>query len=694
MDIAAGRKAVKALVATAVSPLEWEISLLRAHDGHIARLNAVRANGILPSVRQLPGAERTAHVNLLAETLEVSTADVQEMLQNLESNLYKSLGEVFSDLGKAPLNPLVDFTYKWLEDNGGKFFHTPDGRALLFWDGNIYPVEADDSFAALIYKLTRLNFKEKPGNFLPHVMKIKALNEGKRIEQVTWMHTDQARDTVYLNLSDEQNKIIKLAPGVDPVAIDNGTNDDRILLNRSFVIKEFNYQPKADEAEAVRAYKRLIMDNTATEAPMRYFIGCWALSCFLLDFQSDRGLLQLIGTSGVGKSKTPERISYLFMGQNQVGQASGAGNVRVAAASPVIFLDNIENKDLTRERVNFLLLLANSALKLKARGDSETEVVQQKLNSLGMITSIEAIPGKIPELLNRTFIVELDRAHRSTSYLHDEVVREIQHKRPEILSGLLKMISRRVLPRLSARAEWSRDLSRHHAGHNKERNNAQLTMMAVILEAILEHAPYREGQPVSVQASELVRKWVEHQETHAKESAHGSNSLLYALNGLAKEIQSRMRGAESGGGNSLIRASHRFFRDETGEFIDVQQYHDRDYAHEFFLTGILENGPKDLPYLDRKEGEEDIFEPGGRHRRFEIIATGQELYQLISRYLKAVNDRNPFDNASSLGARIKNDCEVLAAGGWEIVGSDKHGLHHHKTAGERYWRFRKRIEVD
>ncbi len=688
MDITAGRAALRKLTSAAMLPLEWEISLLRRYDGHIKRLNALKANGILPEVRMLPGAERTAYIRLIAEAVEVGTADIIEMLQNLESNLYSELGEKFSDLAKASTNPLADHVFNWFENNGGKFFKTAAGEALLFFEGEIYHVDNNDEFEAMIYRLTRLNFKEKPGNFLYQVLKLKCLNKGERVQEMTWTFTDLAKDTIFLNLSDPQNRILKLAPGREPEAIDNGTNDDKVLLKRSFQIKPFTYLPDAEERRAMELFKKIVIDYVATETPQRYFVGAWLLTSFLMGLQDARGLVHLVGGSGSGKSRAAERFSYLVMGDNCVGQGTGAGNVRVAANSPITFLDNIESSDWTKERIQFVLALASGLGRTKASSMDDTSVVHQKLNSMGVITSIEPLPAKA-EILNRVFVVELDESYAGR-YHHEEMKRLLLHERDYILSGIFKMISRKVLPNLSRRIFWSDKLVMDHPKHNKERMNEHLTTIMLVLEGMLEHIPYIPALQPDQQAGKLLNMWLDYQEAHARTTAVTANSLLRMLDGLAKVVMSKMRAA----GKIEYNDFHREFGEKP-----VKEYHDPDLHHTFFLTD---------PETSDEEGVDDdgklLGDIFAQCQYFEIIATAKELADIFSGYCKGLGIRSPFatshgTDATAVGARLSDDNRVMKSGGWAYVtkvherDGSKAPLWYRRVNGQTQWRLRKRIRV-
>jgi DNA primase len=501
------------------------------------------------------------------------------------------------------------------------------------------------------------------------------------------MHTDRESDTIYLNLNSSHNKIIRIAPNEDPQVVDNGTNEKSVLLALSPQIRHYEYLQTGSEAEGFAALKRLLMDTTPSDGPQRYFTICWMISTFMMHYQSDRGLLQVIASSKIGKSKVAERISQLFYGESYVGKGTGAAETRVATANPILFLDNLENRNLTLGTVDFLLLLANSSHKPKAKSGSDSEVLYQKLFTMCVITSIEAFPGKIPELVNRTFPLLLEPQYKLHGYMHDEIMREILKKRSLILSCILKMIGRQVLPRLSERIDWSKYIQTRYAGHDKDRNNEHICTMMIILEALLEHLPYKKDMSIKNQASELLDRWISYWNEQESQTAISSNTLLTLMDGLAKEVCVKIRGR----GKDLLYQKHPEFSapypnycDESespGEGREVKIYDDPEYLETFFLTE---------PYEELSEDETEFIE---NFQRFEVIISSAELFTLLNRYCANQHIRNPFDNPTSLGARISNDKAIMEKGGWEYIHYKKDRIQYKKIAGNWYWRFSKKIRA-
>ena len=678
-DRVAAMKAVKELMEAALSPLEWEIELLKLIKNDRDRLILMRERKIPQKVNAITSiADREVYMDLLAAATNRSVKAIVDLLENVQ-DLYSEIGSAFNGniKGADPLK-LAEYIYNWFGNNTGKFYKTSDGKVWLFYHGTIYEIGDNNPFNGLMLRLTRLLKPEKPGSSVWYALQTLCEIKGEPVEMMSWVYTCRETDAIYFNLNSPHQKIIKVAPGQDPVVIDNGTNENGVLLSSSPQIHEFTYNPNTGEAEGLRALKRCLMDTTPCELPQQYFLACWTISLFMINFQSDRGLMQIIGTSGLGKSKVAERVSQVVYGSSYVGSGTGAADTRVATKNPLAFADNIENKDLLKGKVDFLLFLATSAMKPKAASGSDTDVVYQRLNAMGMITAIEPFPGRLPELINRTFPLILDGRYRKKDYMHDEVMRAILKDRKQILSAIFKLIGKKVLPKLSERIYWSTFLQSEFAGHNKERMNEHLCTMMIILEALLEYMPANPDMDVRKQASMMLRDWINYQDEQAAETEITSNTLLTLMDALQKEICIKIRGRK----DTLIwEEDHQYFKDDC----KVVVFDDPEYMETFYLT---ETTPcKD--HTDEESYMTDLVQ------RFEVIVSSAELSIVFDRFCKNISKRNPFDNPGALGARIGNDKGVMLKGGWKYIESPKDTVapRFKKVKGTYYWRFSKEIVV-
>ncbi|MCC6345672.1 MAG: hypothetical protein IT388_00635 [Nitrospirales bacterium] len=681
------RALIRELRLEALDPLAWELHQLSLIPTTKDRLEAFKARKLPQVINAIEStADQEVMIDTAARAIGISVPAIEELVNNAV-DLYQSLSERFKELKKADPYDIATFIFRWFGNGAGaKFYKTDEGKVYLYYQRQSYEIGSNLDFNTLMYRLTRMAAVEKPGSTVWYYLQVMANDQGERVEMLSWQHTDRERDTIYLHLNASHNKILRLAPGEEPQMIDNGTNQQSILLTRSPQMRHFEYTPNPSEADGFAALKHLLMDTTPAETPLRFFLAAWVASIYMMSFQSDRGLLQIIANSSCGKSKVAERISMLIYGENYVGKGTNAAETRVATSNPLVFQDNLENRNLNQGTVDLLLLMANSTHKPKAKGGSDTEVLMQRLAAMAVITSIEAFPGRIPELVNRTFPLLLDPSRKQNGYMHDEVMRAISKNRALILSCLFRMVDLEVLPNLEERKYWSKYLQTKHAGHAKERNNEHLCTMMVITEALLKRIPYSKGDvPVKTQATELLDHWIGAMNEQEHATAITSNTLLNLMDGLAREMVTAIRHK----GETLLYQDHPEFEAPYPDYLGgkgkgtrVKVHEDPIYLETFYLTDIMEELAE--------EGSDDFMEP---MQRLEFIVTAADLFTLFNRVCKNQGVRNPFENPTSLGARISNDRAILQKGGWAYVQRKKDVAQYKKISGNWHWRFSKKVRA-
>lgn len=671
------KKAIRRLKEEALDPLKWEIELFKRLPTLDERSKALESAGVFREVNCLPDIAQEVYIEAISE-LGFSEKAVRQKMEREVTLLSEVHNYLVREGRNAKGNELADRVFKWFSSRG-RFFRTQDNKVFLLYRHTIYEISDNLPFRTIISKLTKLSIKEAPGKQMYDFLQMLCFDRGELIEVVSWIHTNRETDTIYVNLNGAKSEIIRITPGMPPEAIPNGTNKDGVLLSSSNEIKPFDFQPNTDVAEGMAALSELLFCNLTCEKEMRYFVLCWVCSFLLVDFNKNRALLHCTGSSQSGKSTAASLISQLLFGQDLVGQSSAASAFSEGSQSPLVILDNLENKDYTKQMVTFMLLAANSATKKKRKGGTDSEVVVEKVNALVMLTSIEPIPGSLPELINRTFNVVFDERYKTSGFVGDETSRMLIKKRNLILSALMKLMAGDVLNNLKRRANWLIYIEKEFPQHNKRRANEFITMLMIILEAVLPYIPYYKpgsagkGESVEVEARDILKKWIIYQDSLADETAVTSNTILNLLDGLAKEVYSEMRVKD------LHAESHPDYSD------NVFVFRPKEYFIDFIKT--CEQEPS---LSDRMQEEPD--EPNIKVRYFEFVATSAALQLVFSRYCKNNGLRNMIDNASALGSRISNDIKLLKKGGWQIVSSEGKAPYYRIRRGKRFWKFRIRLD--
>lgn len=672
-----GRAAVRALKEAALDPLRWEIHLIKQLPTLDERLVALESRGIFRAVNALPDLDQEVYVEILSD-LGFSAKAIRQKLET-EVSLLSEVQTYLTDMGKnAKGLELAEICFKWFAGRG-RFFRTADGKVWLLYRHTIYEISDNLPFRTLMGKLAKLNLKESPGKQLYECLQTLCYDRGELIDVVSWIHTNREADTVYVNLNSPKSEIVKIAPGVDPEMIPNGTNKEGVLLNTTMQIKPFEYLPSTTAAEGMAPLKEHFFDNLSCEREVRYFVLSWVIYFLLIDFNKNKGLLHCIGASASGKSTAVSLASQIIYGQDLVGQASAAASFSEGANAPLVIQDNIENRDLTKQMVNFLLLAANSAMKKKRKSGTDSDNVGERAKAMVVLTSIEPIPGSMPELVNRVFPVIFEHKHQTKGFVEDEASRGLIKKRNVILSGVMKLVAHQILPKLPARADWLTFINVQYPQHNKRRANEFLSTILVILEAVLEFIPYYpkgsagEGERPAVQARDLLKRWIAYWDELADETAVTSNTILNLLDGLAREVYAEMRSKVD------TWAAHPDYDEEVFP-----------YRHPEYLLEFVKTGAREIPYAEAVET--DLEEVGQKVHYFEFVASSAELHAVINRFCKNNGIKNPFDNPSTLGSRISNDRKLLEKGGWNLVTSaGKEPYFRIRNTG-RWWKFSKRLD--
>jgi len=673
LDEPARHREVKRLQEDALDPLAWEIyqaarmTDLEAKDKHL------REQGVYRSVSEMSDMQLEIYLEKI-ESLGFSKKAVLKAVEAENDLLDKVQNYVKGlDKGQKPDGVhLGEVIYKWFTARG-KFFKTAEGRVYLFYRQRIFELGDNLDYNTMMLKLTRLAPQESPGKLVWHVLRCLCNERGDAVEVMSWLHTNRETDSVYVNLNSPKNTILKLSPGRNPEELMNGTNPEGVLLSSSPKIKPFEYSSDAQPSEAFSAIKSLIFDNLACEKEVRYLILCWLIYFIFIDFNKTRGLMKFTGPAASGKSTAASMLSYLLYAQDLAGQGSAAASFSEGSQLPLLIQDNIENRDLNKNLVNFLLLGANTAPRSKRKGGSDSGVVTEFVKALILITAIEPFPGNLPELISRTYEVTFEKRHQKSGFVEDEAFRGIVKSRNMVLSGLLNIAAKEILPRLAERSAWLSVLQKDYPGHNKARTNEFLSLLLVILESVVKHIPYYDKNHVAygegADVKDILDGWIRYQNELAAETGTSGNSILNILDGIIRVVDQEMKTK-----TDLTHVPHPDFEMEVYE-----------YTHNIYGITMLKSMDQSCTVVD-----EDGSHPG-RMKIFQFEATSAHLHDIINRYCREVGTRNPYENPTVLGCRIKNDLTFIERGGWKVVGKADGQLHFKTVHGLKVYKFRKEV---
>ncbi len=658
------RKEVQRLTAEAVDYISWEIIQSGQEKNLEDKLSHLKDHEVFQHITQQPEIKQQIYVEKI-EALGFTKKAIAEQLED-KIDLRNRVSLYFATLNSksdAEPNKIADIIYQCLSKEG-RFFYNREDIVYLLYNQHIYEIGSNRPFNALMKKHTTLLYTEQPGRSVWESLASEGYNAGRQIDLARWTHTDRNTDTIFINFNSPNNIIIRCSSkGVTEVP--NGLNDDNILLQSSSVIHPFSYLPDTDIRESFRVIKNLIFDNLTCDREQRWFVICWLISGFLLDFATSHALLKFAGGSSAGKSTSARLLSLLMFGVDNLGDTSAAAAFAEASQNPMVIIDNLESGDMSGAILKFLLMAATGGQKTKRTSGTDSGTTKENPKALILVTAIE--PFIKAELINRTWEIQFDKKFHSDGWIEDEVNGEIYKKRDLILSGIFKFISEEILPNLSQRKDYITILKKQYRQHAKDRMNEYLAMLMLILDKTLQYIPYYEEDHVmygtkDTGAAEIRNAWIEYQNNLARETEITSNDILKLFNGMIHEYLILMK----------ERQATPIYKEEYKA--DVF-----DFVHPEYGIEIIKTKPE-------TKHDDDGSAYSIAHIEFE--ATSHMIVSALDKYCRNNGLKNPYSKPSVFGARLKNDVHLLKKGGWELITSEGKEPYYRISRGVRFLRFR------
>ena len=677
------RAEAKRLQSESINYIRWQLIQISKKKEISEIIDTLRDRKIFSTINTLPRMDRMPYIELMRQMGFSDEAIQEEMEVNKELRAeIKIMAKAAGTILKVDPMDLIPLVYQHFEANG-KFFKDNEHNVYLLYGNIIYEISNNRLFNALLYKSGGLLFNRAPGAQLWEGLQNEGFNNGTIIDLASWMKTDLKRDAIYINLNAADNTILR----IDKESIKevpNGLNEDDVLLKASSKIKKMEFHPGQDIRTGLQELKRLVMDNMTCEREQRYFIICWFISAFLLDFMPYMALMKFSGASDSGKTTTAKFLSMLTYGQEVLGTISAAAAYSAASQNPMVILDNLEEKNRNKSMKDFLLLCATGGSKEKRAGGTDSDTVQEKPRSLVLITAIE--PLEEPELINRTVDINFGKQHKHDRFIETEALRGLVKHRDSIMSAILMLIQRDILPNMDEGLKANLGiLKKEYKGHSKSRVDEYIALLMFILEKIIPHMPFKgEDDMVAakVSAAEIWRSWINYQNVQAEEDETMGNSILRMLDGLAAEYVQVMRELEYNKNSEQLGLKEMIDEeDEWGQMKVATHTHTR-----YLLTA-----EKTRPQAIKKDKDGNDCEPYTRSY-LSITAKSSDLVNALSRWCGDNSLRNPHAQASAFTKRLLNDEATLKRAGWTIEIKDrKKGPYSKIINGTRFLTLRKEL---
>lgn len=658
------KKEIKRLQLEAVNYLTWELSEIAKLEGLDNKLKALKKRKVFAALADLVEAEKLVYVEKIVQFGLTETA-IEEQI-DLNQSLKTDLKTYFSELKNlkdADPNTVVTVIYKYFSRNG-RFFYDRLDNVYLLYQHKTFEIKGNRPFNALMKRMTGLLPTKEPGRSVWESLASEAYTCGKQIDIATWILTDRNTDTLYANLNLPGNNILRISK--ESISeVPNGMNDEGVFLKSSQKIFPLNYLPDCDMNEGMRVLKELVLDNLTCDKEQKYLILCWLISAFLMDFSPYMALMKFSGETGGGKTTAARLLSILIYGDEHLGEPSTAAAYSISSQNPLLVIDNLEARDMTKSIEKFLLLAATKGSKEKRAGGTETDTIQESPRSLVLITAIE--PFERAETINRTYDIEFMKKNKADDYVEDETTGGLIKKRNLILSSIFKFIHKDILPNLDQRKEYITVLKKEYKNHSKNRTDEYLAMLMLMLDKILKYIPFYEADDlmcgVESGAKESWQAWIEYQDSKAKDSETGSNSIVKQLDGIVKECIALMNEKDK---------EVEYHKDYEGGVFR--------YTHPEYLLEIV-----------KTQGETLKDKSGEPYTRayVEFIANASDIVHAFDKYSRNTGNRNPYSSGSILISRLRNDIGVLKKAGWEVMSRPGFEPYYTRIQGTRYWKLRK-----
>lgn len=659
------RKEVRNLQLAAVDYITWEIQQaaqlgnLEEKLAHLQEENIFQRIGREQVIQQDIYKEKLALLGFSEKAIAQQLDFSQDLLRQVQQ--YQEQFENPKDV--CPIE-LGEICYKFFSQHG-RFYYDSEDTVWLIYQNETYEVHNNTKFNALMLKMTRMIVSQAPGGQVWDALKHTAYLSGRRIDRCRWIHTDSVKDTIYLNLNGPNNSILKVSR-LQIEEIQNGMNDDHVLLSSSPKIAPMNWLPEADIQEGMTALKELFFDNLAIAKEQKYLVMSWLISGLCPDLAPYQFLLKFGGYAGSGKSTGAKLASTLYFGSDELSDPSGAAAFSEAAANPLLIIDNLENKDLNRGMQKFLLLAATRGQKSKRKGGTDTATVDESPRSLICVTAIE--PFTLSELITRTFEIPSDRRmYGDDGFYESEVLENLKKKRDLILSAMIRFIQKEILTNLDQRKSYMSILNKMYKGHAKDRTNAYLALLMLINSRLLKYVPFYSTEdlqygldPDKVIEKEIYEAWINEQNNAARETETGSNNILQLLGGLIREfVQANSAKTESeavnGYDNPVFVLNH------------------RDYGVTMY---------KSMPETREEDGEVFVVST------IEFVATSADIVDAFDMLARNTGKNNGYPTAAIFTARLRNDRNILAKNGWELIEKKGKEPYYKVVGGKRFFKFR------
>lgn len=422
--------------------------------------------------------------------------------------------------------------WEWLKSKGAFF---KDQNHELFYareGGTTYRVsEKSDGFISMLGSSISwlINPATSSGKFiLRHILSNGTAAAKSSIAGAFSLYTD---GEIYLHC---ENDVLVRASEGQLTIVKNALNERGVLLECPSQVKGLKPMLDADPGEAARLAWKTCFEQMPISQTNKYLVFCWWAGLFLKEYIRPKPLLRFMAKTAFGKSTATKMLSILTYGDEvlQNSATTPAALYAIAKQFPLIFMDNIETRNMTPAFEDFMLTTATGGGKSKRQIHTDSGVIWENTNCLVCTNGIEPVTKR--EIVSRTAEINLDLArYGGKDFNETKIFDAIKQARPTIIFGLLKLLTEKVVPRVKNR-EVER-IARELGSHAKNRFDEYIGIQALVLDAVW---PYIGDKAIEGGAKAVVAAWIRSQTVSADEQDEGTNEVLYYLSELAERGKS------------------------------------------------------------------------------------------------------------------------------------------------------------
>lgn len=473
-------------------------------------------------------------ISRLAEVLRIDARTLSRMaLEALSSSDLKgrNLQDVLRNADGLYGSPedAGKLIFKWFTQNGGLVYRDREHKGYWIWEGSVYEIGNNQSFFTFMWKVAALTHEGIDSRKIWAVLKAETDVHGVLLNSFTWIHSDVNRNVIYLHLSLENEKIIRVtSTGVEQV--ENGANEDHVLLAPSAKMEPITLEDldQSGYQNALHDFDKLVLRNMGCPRVNQLMYGAWCLAYPLIDYVMTKPNMRCDGSSESGKTRGTNLVSYFVYGKDHLKNATEAANYTDGASNPLVLLDNVEKDTFKQGLGDFLLMAATGITKEKRQLNTDRGTVQERVHCLVATTGVENL-GKT-EHINRTLTITFDRWKYKSPGWSERIFGKIAAERPRLVSAHMMLISK-VLGRIAdgELENWLDYLEQTHPGHAKNRANSFIGLMGLVLAELLPTI-----QPADT-PEKIVSQIINEQSSSGRTIVSESNPIIMFLEAILED---------------------------------------------------------------------------------------------------------------------------------------------------------------